>query len=223
MTRVSLALLSMAFLAGCANVQYVEVGAIPDDYRTRHPIVVAEGETAIDIPITASDTRLPLSSRSRVEEFARRFHASEAAAIRIMVPSGSFNEAAARLAADDAVRVLRATGVDRGRILVTPYPSEYTGGPVPLRLAFSTLTASVAPCGNWPQDLGATHENRNYHNFGCASQANLAAQIADPRDLLAPRGQGEIDAQRRTDMLDRYRRGQNTASARSSTESNYEW
>ncbi|MFD2237894.1 CpaD family pilus assembly protein [Aureimonas populi] len=223
MTRVSLALLAAALFAGCANVSHVEVGAIPDDYRTRHPIVVSEGETAIEIPITASDTRLPSSARSRVEEFAARFEASRAAAIRVMVPSGGFNDAAARLAAEDAVRILRARGVRHERILVTPYPATGTGGPVPIRLAFSSLTASAGPCGRWPEDMGNSHENKNYFNFGCASQANLAAQIADPRDLLGPRGMSGIDAERRTDVIERYRRGANTASQRPTTESNYEW
>jgi len=42
------------------------------------------------------------------------------------------------------------------------------------------MAAEVGPCGLWPRDLGPTYdrehyENRQYHNFGCASQRNLAA------------------------------------------------
>ena len=49
------------------------------------------------------------------------------------------------------------------------------------------------PCGLWPQDLGpnidnaAYNENRSYHNFGCATQRNLAAMIDNPADLEQPR------------------------------------
>ena len=207
MTRL-IPLLGALLLAGCANVHHIEVGAIPEDYRTQHPIVVSEGETVLDIPVTAHDTRLTLGSSSRVEEFADRFRQANAAAIRVLVPVGALNEPAARLAAVDTVKVLRAKGVPHDRILVSSYPAPGVSGPVPITLAFSSLKASVAPCGRWPHDLASTHENRNYFNFGCASQSNLAAQIADPQDLLTPRGRSEIDAARRTNSLGRYRAGQ---------------
>ncbi len=32
-----------------------------------------------------------------------------------------------------------------------------------------------------------TESNRNYANFGCATQNNLAQMIANPADLLGPR------------------------------------
>ena len=66
-----------------------------------------------------------------------------------------------------------------------------------------------------------TSENKNYFNFGCASQQNLAAQIADPRDLLSPRGVDSIDAGRRTTVLDNYRRGEPTTTAAGSSEIEY--
>ncbi|WP_185984701.1 CpaD family pilus assembly protein [Aureimonas mangrovi] len=223
MTRLLLPLLALGLLSGCANVHNVEVGAVPDDYRTRHPIVVGEGERTLDIPVTASDTKLNHGARSRVVSFASSFRQSNGAAMRVMVPTGGFNDAASRLAATDVVSTLRAEGVPHDRILVTPYPASDVSGPVPIKLAYSTLQASVAPCGRWPEDLGNTHDNRNYFNFGCASQSNLAAQIADPRDLLSPRGMSEIDAERRTTAIERYRAGQNPSTPPRGSEVNYQW
>ncbi|MEM9104517.1 MAG: hypothetical protein AAGC96_02585, partial [Pseudomonadota bacterium] len=43
-----------ALLAGCANLHNIEVGSVPDDYRTNHPIIVSEKETAIDVPVATS-------------------------------------------------------------------------------------------------------------------------------------------------------------------------
>jgi pilus assembly protein CpaD len=34
--------------------------------------------------------------------------------------------------------------------------------------------------------------------------------VADPRDLVAPRGQDAADAQRRMTVLDKYRKGEST-------------
>ncbi len=42
-------------------------------------------------------------------------------------------------------------------------------------------------CGNWPQDLTETAQNTAYVNHGCAVQANIAAEIADPSTLYRPR------------------------------------
>lgn len=223
MTRLLLPFLACALLTGCANVQHVEVGSVPDDYRTRHPIVVSEGESVLDLPITAHDTRLTYATRGRVEEFAQRFRSENAAALRMLVPTGAYNEAAARQAAADVVSMLRAEGVPHDRIIVSPYRAGASAGPVPIKLAFSSLRASAGPCGRWPDDLANTYENKNYSNFGCASQANLAAQIADPRDLLGPRGRSEIDAARRTQAIERYRAGGDPASPRRESEVNYQW
>ncbi|MCB8836816.1 CpaD family pilus assembly lipoprotein [Aurantimonas sp. VKM B-3413] len=216
-----LALLS-AF-AGCANVHNVEVGAIPDDYRTRHPIVVSQAETAIDLPITASEARLTLSARSRVEEFAARFKGSGADTMRVMLPYGSVNQGAAQAVSNDVVAILHRNGVERSRIIVVPYQAIGDQGATPIRLAFDTLVAKTGPCGRWPDDLGDTSENKEYYNFGCASQQNLAAQIADPRDLLGPRGMDTIDAGRRNTVLDNYRNGKKTVSEPTETESDYTW
>lgn len=41
-------------------------------------------------------------------------------------------------------------------------------------------------CGNWPQDLTETAQNTAYVNHGCAVQANIAAEIADPSTLYRP-------------------------------------
>ena len=220
--RIGAMALALA-LAGCADRRELATASVPDDYRARHPIVVTEAEEAIEIPVASSETGLSLSAKSRVEAFGNRFLGSESSVLRVGVPTGSWNEAAAKLAAEDAVRVLRKRGIGHGRVIVGPFDARGLEGPVPIRLSYSALAARTAPCGNWPEDLGNTMDNREYHNFGCASQQNLAAQIADPRDLLAPRGMSEIDAQRRTEMLGKYRRGERTGAAAPASDLDYSW
>ena len=61
--------------------------------------------------------------------------------------------------------------------------------------------------------VNSSKENKQYHNLGCASQNNLAAMIANPADLLAPRGMSEIDAARRATVIDNYRQGNQTNAA----------
>ena len=209
-------------LTGCAD-RHIEVGAVPDDYRNRHPITVREATEDLELFVASSDTRLTPSDLTRVEAFATRFRGSRAAAIRVQLPKSGRNEAAARLVADHVTDVFRRMGIARTRILVSPYLPANLADTPPLLLSFSAVVADVEPCGRWPEDLGNTHENRNYQNFGCATQSNLAAQIADPRDLLAPRGMSEIDAERRSKVIEDYRQGRNTASSPSRQLSDYDW
>ena len=54
MRRLVLAAAAVALLSGCANRDSVTVGSVPDDYRTRHPIVVSEKEQTVDVPLAPS-------------------------------------------------------------------------------------------------------------------------------------------------------------------------
>ncbi|KQT83058.1 CpaD family pilus assembly protein [Aurantimonas sp. Leaf443] len=215
--------LLLGLSGGCANVHTIEVGAVPDDYRNRHPIVVGEAVRTIEIPILVSDRALSPGDRSRVEDFGERFKVSGAGAIQVLMPAGAANDFAARHVTSEVVALLKRRRIDKARIYVQPYPAQGLAGPVPIRLAFATLEARTRQCGVWDADLGDTSENRNYTNFGCATQQNIAAQIADPRDLVSPRGMGEIDAQQRTNMLDKYRTGRRTQSDANDTETDYTW
>ena len=62
-------------------------------------------------------------------------------------------------------------------------------------------------------DLRRSAQNTVQPNFGCAVTANVAAQIADPSDLLGPRPTDPSDAGRRAVVLDKYRKGQRTGAA----------
>jgi pilus assembly protein CpaD len=221
--RPAAALLLAGLLAGCANVHSIEVGSVPDDYRTRHPIVVTEDDQSLDIPVVRTEARLSAATRDRVRDFAGRFRASGADALRVELPYGSANAAAAERVSPQVMEVLRGEGVPAHAVYLTSYQAAGVEGPVPIRLAFSTLVARTERCGRFPEDLGDTHENKNFHNFGCASQQNLAAQIADPRDLLGPRGVDQIDASRRSAVIERYRRGDSTSSTYRSSDIDYNW
>ena len=68
-------------------------------------------------------------------------------------------------------------------------------------------------CNQTWQNLAATGGNETYENFGCAVTANLAAQVADPRDLDHPEAATPADITRKSVVLDKYRKGAVTSSA----------
>ncbi|RCS25025.1 pilus assembly protein CpaD [Phyllobacterium salinisoli] len=197
-------LLAAALVSGCASRQEMTVGSIPDDYRTNHPITIAEREQAVDIPVSQADRRLKGSQRSIVQNALVNYRANGSGMIYIMLPSGSPNEAAAYRLSTDIAAVLRRGGVRPGNIATETYAVQPPDAAAPIRLSYYAMTAATGPCGRWPDDLLNTAENRHYANFGCANQNNLAAQIANPADLLGPRAPGEIDATRRGHVIGDY-------------------
>lgn len=203
---VAAILLTGVMLGGCAKVHDIEVGSVPDDYRTRHPIIISEKEEVVDIPVASTDSKMNYGTTSIVRGFARQYRQNSTGAVQIMTPVGSPNTGSASHVADQIRKVLVEEGVPRGRIQVTSYQAAAQNDAAPVRLSFRAIGASTGPCGRWPADLVTnTMENKNYENFGCATQNNLAAQIANPSDLIAPRGMTPIDAQRRDAVIESYR------------------
>jgi pilus assembly protein CpaD len=73
--------------------------------------------------------------------------------------------------------------------------------------------ARAYDCNQSWENLSRTADNKPYNNFGCAINSNLAAMIADPRDLAHPQDATPPDAARKSVILDKYRKGDVTSSA----------
>lgn len=206
-------LVLVATLAGCANYskRHFTVGAVSDDYRSRHPIVISEKEQTLDIPVASNSRLLPDAEVSAVEGFAYQFIKTGSRTMTVLVPSGSGNARAAARIAKQVTAVLQTNGIARSQIIKVPYTATEYGNAAPVRLSYASIQASVDGCGQWPEDLASEPENKNYQNFGCASQNNLASIIANPSDLLGPRGSTPIDAERRLQVIDAYRNARNPA------------
>ena len=200
-----LAVAVAALLAGCAQRDSITVGAIPDDYRTNHPIVIAEKNQKIDLPVGAGDRGMTGSQRDTLLGFLDGYDRSAAPTLTIQVPSGSANEVAASAAARDFARLAIASGVQRNRLVVTSYQAASSEISSPVRVAYVAVRAQTDKCGRWPADLVDTSENKHYADFGCSYQNNLAAQMANPADLLGPRKLSTIDAENRGAVIDVYR------------------
>lgn len=195
-------------VGGCSSFQrdHVIVGSVPDDYRTRHPIVVSQNEISEDIIVPTDARALSPRDRSIAEDFASRFRRSGTKSMAIMIPSGSHNEAAAKQIAYELAKTIEKRGVPQSRIGIQHYAAAGFGEAATVRMVYSDITATVpSKCGTWNEDLLDNVENRNYGNFGCATQTNLAAMVANPADLLGPRGESEIDATRRTIVIENWR------------------
>jgi pilus assembly protein CpaD len=205
---VALAALSV-MLAGCYQTAPVQQAYYPNDYRERHPITLQEGDRTVDIFIGSKRGGLTPLQRADVLAFANSWRRDSTSGIVVELPQGP----AAR-AASDALRevhaIFAAAGVPPQAVSTRSYrPAASLAS---IKLSYSKLTAHVGPCGQWPQDIGVSVEsdhnlNRPYWNFGCASQRNLASMVADPADLVRPRGEIPAYSPRLGAVIEKYRTG----------------
>ena len=200
----------MLALAGCktANSNTGIVGSVPDDYRRTHPIAIDESIETMDVPVGLNSGRLPEAFKANVQGFAQKFLDAGGTTIAIVAPSGSPNETPATYASYEIRDVLVASGVDAKAVDMRVYQAKSGENSAPVRIAFARIAAKTAPCGPWPDQVANSADNRNYYNFGCATQQNTAAIVANPLDLLYPRGMTPPDAQRRAAVLEKYRKGE---------------
>jgi pilus assembly protein CpaD len=200
-------LCSAAALSSCAR-DPVTTASIPMDYRERHPITLSESQHSLDIPIAMGDHRLPANVADNIKGFVQDYKNASSGIIQIQLPRGSHNAGAASAMRKQIRQVMTTAGVEAGKIVETSYQANEDYDAAPIRLSYIAMTAMTGQCGQWPEDLtNDTGSNRNWYNFGCASQNNLAAQIANPMDLMGPRGMSPIDAERRNAVIETYRSG----------------
>ena len=200
-------LLAGAMLAGCQSVSTTDAMLADQDYRKRHPILIAEQPEVMDIPVAMKATELTPDINRSIRRFVSAYRASGTGFMNIQVPAGSANEIAALTAARAAKQAVQRSGVAPGHIRVTPYQVDNKAWVAPVRLSFLKVKAVVPDCGIWPEDLGKPDTDKQFFNLGCANQQNLAAMVQDPADLITPREMTPADGDQRSRVIEDYREG----------------
>ena len=223
--RAALALLAGLALptAGCVTDRVVPNSTVPlADYHARHPIVLADSATTLDVFPSTGQGRLDRHTAKQVYAFAEQYRDNGRGEVSVLVPRGG---GIAPSTVADIRRVL-ALGGARGGVTVASYPVADPRLAAPVRLSYNGLKASVADqCGQWPSDLASGSsiegwDNKPYWNLGCATQTMIAAQASDPRDLVAPRGEEPADTMLRERGIRSTRDGQDPGTVWRLTNSN---
>lgn len=195
-------------LSACASsLKPTQKAFAPDEHDIRHPIKLTQGERHLDV--FATGHALDRRQHQDVQSFAREYAASGQGPLTAAVPQGP----SGHYILSSVRNALASSGV-RVPLQVVPYPADPGMGAAPVRLTFNRLQARVASkCGLWPEDLAGgsnttNWHNRPYHNLGCSYQTMIAAQVANPVDLVRPRLEGPIDVAKRTKDVEALRKGE---------------
>jgi pilus assembly protein CpaD len=208
-------LLAAAALAGCnSQGQVISEGLPSDGYRTRYPIAVTEAPQNLDIPVGSGATSLQPFMRDIVTSFADDAVHNATGTVVILTPAGSANQMVAAYVARDVHKVLRQGGLSERMIETRSYNAGNPGVNAPLRLSFNKIKAVSPPCGQWTGDaMPDTAKGDDGAEFGCSTQANLAAMVENPNDLITPRAQTPVPMWRRWVVMQSYQAGGGASSS----------
>lgn len=163
--------------------------------------VVQRTDYVLDVTATANG--LPASEQSRLADWFASLQLGYGDSISVDEPAG-YGNAKSRA---DIARVAAAYG------LLLSEAAPVTAGtvqPGSARVIVSRSSASVPGCPQWNgEEVGA--RLRTTPNYGCATNSNFAAMVADPSDLVMGRsGDGVGDASAVTKAIKTYRDKQPT-------------
>jgi pilus assembly protein CpaD len=209
-----------ATLGACTYTgEEVVTASVPNDYRLRHPIAVHEANRSIVIFVGHARGGLSAPQRADVVGLAKLWVSEGTGAIVADVPVDTPNARAAADSFREIRALLAAGGVPSRGIRLHHYHPDNPETFATIRLSYPKIAAVAGPCGLWPEDLGPSllnngyNENKPYHNFGCATQRNLASMIDNPSDLVQPRPETPAYTARRTEGFEKYRKGNSTTTA----------
>lgn len=199
-----LALTAASGLSACMGAPVGGDGPPPLTPTQRFTLQV---ESGIDrIALNVHEDGLSANQTAALSALVGRYVAEGAPVIRIEAPGGE--DPVSNQFAWATKAALEALGAP-GQIQVLAYSAPDPRAPV--LVGFESLRAAVPQCGTHWDNLTRTANNVTSSNFGCSVTANLAAQIANPRDIVQPRAITPTDAPRRAVVFDNYRAGRPTS------------
>jgi len=157
--------------------------------------VVSRADYALDV--AAPGGSLPSSEAGRLDGWFRSLQLGYGDSIYVDGPD----------ARDAKVDVARVAG--RYGMLVSNGSPVTTGAiqPGTVRVVVSRTSASVPGCPNWSVPSQPSLGNASMSNYGCSVNANLAAMVANPEDLVHGReGSGVGDTLTATKAVETYRK-----------------
>jgi pilus assembly protein CpaD len=216
-SRLPLFVRGLTALGACASVPPPPEGMRPTaSVADLHPIRVSEVAERLEVPVASG--ALSAADRAQLQRFAGGYLRYGHGAVVLSTPSGGANADAASVLANETRRALVEAGVSYAAVAGSSYDASARAD-APIIVSFARYEAHAPECAPlWEQDLAHQSNNQPWESFGCATQANLAALVEDPADLLHPRAEDPRDSGRRDTVMEAYRAGEQTHAPRSGDE-----
>ncbi len=208
-TRLLLVLSLAGSVAACATDGVADKTPPPLTPTEKFAIKVTPRED--QILLAAHANGLSAAQSAALSDLADRWRDQGEAVIHIQSPRHGGEDSYRSVAAiQDA---LYSLGVTPDKVDVVDYDPGARPNP-PIIVGFQHYEARGPECGREWSNFSHSMDNATSANFGCAATANIAAMIANPGDMLAPRQSTTPDIGRRAVVLGKYRAGTTTSSSK---------
>ncbi|MFW6300305.1 MAG: CpaD family pilus assembly protein [Oceanicaulis sp.] len=206
--RLILAALAGLTLAACASEPpraLPQATAVPETVR-------------VEMPVSGRDNGLTWAQIELISALAGEYKSRGHGPLVISYPRDAGNADAAIEAIAEARTRFYDAGLSWRQISGGAYDAAGRAE-APVIFSFTRYRAVAPTCPQGWDDMRNDAFGYRDERFGCATAANLAAMVADPRDLTTPRTFADPDAARRQQVLERYRAGEPTGTQRTDGES----
>lgn len=201
--KASIAVLLPLLAAGCA------ADMAEHDQRISHPLT-AEQKSAVALFDRTDGQGLSAFDRERLGRLAAESLKRGAGPIQVTVAARPGDEALDRDFAQSLAGALKDGGAAEVQVKVV------TGtGPEPglAEVRVPIWVAVVPECGSFERGITPDYTNAPNSNWGCAIQRNMGLMVQNPADLIRAREASGRDANRASDVLGKYGKGEATGSA----------
>jgi pilus assembly protein CpaD len=205
--------LAAVLMAGSCAAPTQDATHTMEDGAVNHPISVDPAYQSIKLFYSPADAGISPADQARFDNFVGDYQQHGNGSIAVSAPAGINSQAMIGFFAQR----INDMGVPKNHILVASHDAP--DGDMRVEINYVSYQAHTEKCGDWSENLAYSADNLTPKNFGCAVQHNIAAQVADPRDLLGPRPMDNASASRRAIVVDNYEQGKITSAAQSADQS----
>ena len=202
-------IIAAAVVSGCSGAFNGPEQAL--SVAQQHPIAVDSQVVTLTIRDDASTDELSRLDKARLRAFADSYLRNGHGPLTITAPSGSSSDIHGQEVSADVRTYLNSIGVPWSSMGGSSYRSGETDGRDVI-ISYTHYVATPSPCGIWEGLREADRRNIRSPNFGCATQNNLAAMIADPRDLIEANTLTDPDSNIRIRGVNAFRQGEDSSS-----------
>jgi len=182
----------------------------PGPSIARHQIQVAESIERLELYPQGNGLVMSARDRQAMMQFLSGYGREGQGPIYMNRPEGAGGGVGQ--AASQVRQALSQMGMSHVAVQEGSYPSQ-AGAPAPVVVSYRRLKALVPDC-RMGDEIQDTSFNSPSPNWGCSYYANIAAQVADPNQFLAPYGSTDPNMQRRMVVYEKYIEGDITGASR---------
>jgi pilus assembly protein CpaD len=193
-----LVLLSVAEVTGCAAPKPMETGPTSE---APNPIRVSQTKLTHTIHFPAGSSAPNAGETRDLNEFLATSSVSSGDVIVIERPDLKTGSALDDKRASRLETALARQGL---KPVFAQTPDVAVGE---MTLVVERYEATAPNCPNWSKAPGNDFDNTMHSDFGCSTASNLAAMIADPKDLISGKPMGPVVGEPAIAAVERYRSG----------------